>query len=533
MYNGKKTFHSLKIALFSLSVAFSHNALAADSVYLENVTLPECDANNPEVQFISSSSDWSKINDSSKSVFCVKPGDYSGLGPVTLTADGTSSKRRYIILDNGNDTHPAKLSTSNQANVILYFDNADYWVVDRMSTRGYGSSLGDSSMKFKNGASDNIINRHFLDDFYDGINLQHGSYNITIQNSRIQDMTHTGRKQDRTGVRLSNAGYNGTKIINTKIINNEFKNCSDAIQSTRSTGPGGWPDLVNDVDYSGTIMDSNIIYITPDIYTDGDGHYTTSGKYAYAENAIDLKVGAEDASNPMIITNNIMWGYRQSDKTGSSIGGAGKAMTIHYKVPNTFIENNVIFDSQYGIGVADRKEFSAVMNGGSIKNNIFYRIGYSTPSDAFGMYLYDSKNMNVESNIFVDLPAAKSLVFKNTSNSTSKCNVFINVGAGSGSVDIMESNTYYDNASEAKHTNLTLAYDKYSNNPKTITLYGVIPTESSPHECTLGFPIVSETPVAEETPAPVAEEIPTAEETPTAEEKAGPFIMDVYTKELK
>lgn len=533
MHNKINILSSLKIGLLSLTFVLSSNAFAADSQYLEEITLPECNANNPEVQFISSNADWSKINDSSKSIFCVKPGDYSGAGIITVTADGTDSNRRYIILDNGNDTHPATLSTSNQANAILYLDNADYWVVDRMSTRGYGSSLGQSSMKLKNGSSNNIINRHFIDDFYDGINLTHGAYNNTIQQSQFHNMTHTGRKQDRTGLRLSNASYNGTKIINTKIISNEFINCSDAIQLTRSTGPNGWPDLVNDVDYSGTIMDSNLMYITPDIYTDGSGYYTTSGKYAYAENAIDLKVGAEDANNPVIITNNIMWGFRQSDKTGSSISGTGKAMTIHYRVPNTFIENNIIYDSQYGIGVGDSKEFSAVMTNGSIKNNIFYKIGYSTPSDAFGMYLYDSKDMVVEENIFVDMPSAKTMAYSNNSNITSLNNVLINAGPVSGVENII----YYDSVSDANHGELIFLMDKHTNEPSTITLSGAAPTPSSLHydyfDVDFLAPTGDTTPVDDTNTTPVDDTTPVVDTTPVAEEATGPFIMDIYTNELK
>ncbi len=88
------------------------------SKYLEEVNLPKCDASNPEVQFIRSNDDWKTINSSSKRIFCVSPGDYKSLENISITASGTGEKRRYIILNNGNDLHPGQLDKSQ---IAIYF----------------------------------------------------------------------------------------------------------------------------------------------------------------------------------------------------------------------------------------------------------------------------------------------------------------------------------------------------------------------------------------------------------------------------
>lgn len=535
MRNKTNTLNSLKIGLLSLMFILSSNAFAADSEYLENITLPECDATNPEVQFISSNTDWSKINDSSKSIFCVKPGDYRSAGKITLSADGSSAKRRYIVLDNGNDTHPAKLETSEQANVWLSFDNGgSYWVIDRISSLSVDTGSAEKLYRFYGGASNNILNRLHITDLKDhGIAFYHGCDNNTIQNSRIADMSLGGRQRDRVAILLSNSITDGSTTLNTKIINNEIVNACDAIQLTRADD-----GTYTNVNFAGTIIDNNLLWITPDIYTDEE--------HAWAENAIDLKAGSKDTANPVVITNNKMWGFRHN----SSGSGQGKAVTIHFGVPNLVFENNYIMDSEWGISLSTSRDNDIpypAMNA-LFKHNVFYKVNKTVDGDTpYVMFSYACNNIRIEENVWVGSLTGYAMRFENNSGDTTfKNNVLISSGQTAHVSGVLEAsgNYYYDtsngikgtgdisyaNASDAKMGDYTFNYDLFTNNPKQITLVGVVTTSLSPHANLAGIPDapVSEEPVAEE---PVAVEPVTVE--PVTVEPTGPWIMDYQNKELK
>jgi len=324
------------------------------SPYLETITLPQCDTTNPEVQIISSNADWSHINDLDKTIFCVKPGDYSDLGNIKLTTSGTKDKERYIVLDNGNNIHPGKLNKSELAKVGFILQDTNYWIIDRMA---YWESLNTLNPIQIRNSDYNIINRYFMHNVGNGIYLFPESSNNTIQNCRIE-RTNINIHYDRAAIGLaSDSKYKEQELItikNTKILNNEVYNFVDGFQAIRS----GWYDngvlkFSNNVNYEGTIIDNNIFYIDDTIYTDCQGNHTITGNCAYAENAIDLKAGSNNPNNPMIISNNKMWGFREADKTNSTLADPGVAMPIHYSVNNIKIENNIIFDSDIGIAITN------------------------------------------------------------------------------------------------------------------------------------------------------------------------------------
>jgi len=349
------------------------NDTSSTNPYLEPVNLPKCDASNPEVQFIRSNADWNKINSSSKRIFCVSPGDYTSLGSIKLTANGTAKKRRYILLNNGNDTHPAKLDSSQLANMAIKFNGASYWTLDRMARFDVDINYAYS---FMNGSSYNILNRMYTDNIGQSVLVQNNCHNNTIQNSRFNYMTHAKRKGDGVCISLFTYGDQMVTIKNTKIINNEIVNQGDGIQTVRHNRNSD--GKLQDANYEGTIIDSNDIYITSDIYTDGKGNYTPTGKYAYAEDAIDLKVGSDNPANPIVITNNNMWGSRKSDGTNSSISSGGGEIVVHYGVKNVIINDNVMFNASSGIASGDNNRFQYSMSDSEIKRNIFYDLGTIT-----------------------------------------------------------------------------------------------------------------------------------------------------------
>jgi len=376
------------------------SAVETDNVemnpYLEKFTLPTCDANNPEVFFIKSNEDWSHINDEDKSIFCVAPGDYSSLGAIKLTTSGSAEKRRYIVLDNGNDLHPGKLNRDQLAKVGFILQDSNYWIIDRMAY--WESRTTFHPIKIIN-SDNNLINRYFMDNVGSGIYLYNGSDNNTIQNCRIQ-REDISIFYDRAAIGLdSDNRYNEDAIINitnTKIINNEVYNFVDGFQAIRTTWmEDGKRAGVKEVNYEGTVINGNHFYIDSTIYTDCKGNQDPNGECAYAENAIDLKAGSNNPENPMIISHNLMWGYKESDKTNSYLSDPGVALVVHYNVDNIIIKDNTIFNSTFGINMTDPLPGMLTVSNAIISNNIFDHI------DNYSIGIVYANDISITNNLFI------------------------------------------------------------------------------------------------------------------------------------
>ena len=462
------------------------------SPYSETVNLPTCDANNPEVQFIESDSDWNHINDTDKSIFCVSPGDYVNAGTVQLTTSGTENDKRYIVLNNGNDLHPAKLNQNEIARVRLSFKDTNYWVIDRMS---YWESLNtDNPVKLIN-SDNNLISRHFLKNVGNGIYLYPGSDNNTIQQCRI-DRDNINIHYDRAAIGLYDNQQSNISITNTKILNNEIKNFVDGFQAIRMS--------TLNLNYEGTILDNNTIYIDNTIYTDCNGNHDPEGQCAYAENAIDLKAGSNNPNNPIVISNNKMWGYKKSDTTNSELNDHGTAIAGHYNVKNLLIENNLIMDSDFGININSPLDGLSSINNANINNNIFqnilnYPIGLVSASDIsitnnlftdlkkypnlqYGIYwllVINSKNIQVENNRVFNTNGRSALLLT-LENLISNQNEYFD-----SEIDSVYSNTTLESLSDVLHStdpttsyiNYELSIDQFTDTPTQVIKENIISTE--------------------------------------------------------
>ncbi len=517
------TLSILRIGLLSLIFIFSSSAFAATtSKYLEEITLPECDASNPEVQFISTNAGWDKINNSSKSIFCVKPGDYRGAGQISLSAKGTSSSRRYIILDDGRETHPGKLQTSEQANVWLSFDNGgSYWTIDRISSLDITSA--STLYGFKGGASYNICNRLNIDNFDRAWIVYHLGHNNTLQNSRIANQILSSRKSDRIATGIVSAGVDNCQIHNTKFILNEISNTLDAIQLTEVN--------VEAANYEGTIIDGNRMWITTDLYmtakgSDG-GVSDVNGLYSYSENALDFKGGSSNSDNPITVTNNIMWGWRKN----ASDGDPGSSTTVHHTINNFIYEHNIMFDSYTALAnISPSNTFS-------FKHNIIYecdKLPSGITKDA--LYIYNAHNVEFENNTFVGNNSYSGTNLHNLSKGlTFKNNLYIDNSNVAGSTpDEISGNYYYDTTSESEYSgtnggaasnanmaDLVIDYDIYTNDSKQRILKGVLSTSSSPHKDVAGVINV------------LVDNTTTSTTVVVTEEPQGPWIIDFNKKEFK
>jgi hypothetical protein len=359
------------------------------------LTIPSCDFKNSKVFMIRNVDDWKHINDMNKTIFCVKSGDYSSLGHINLTRSGTREKKRYILLDNRSKLHPSKLKKSDLAKVAFKFNNTNYWVLDRLS---YTQSDNAFIPIVLSNSDHNIISRYFVNNVKGGAIVLHpNSDENIIVNCRIQ-RTEATAYLDRAAIELNNNGKDNISIKNNKIINNEIVNAVDGIQLVKT---GNVQQRY--INYEGTLIKNNHISINKSIYTDCQGSLQVDGSCAFAENAIDLKAGSENKNNPVVISNNKLWGFKKSDTVDytkennrSTLSDLGVVIPIHYNAQHIVIKNNLFFNSSMGLAIDGKIHGYAAQNI-RIENNIFYNI-YSS-----AIYATFVKNIIIKNNSFQNI----------------------------------------------------------------------------------------------------------------------------------
>ncbi len=511
--NNNKSFLILsKTLFFAMIYMICISLLHAGSRYEEPFTIPPYDPHNATHLLITpSNGKWRSelLNSSAYQHFYITPGAYHT--KINLTASGTRDKRRTLSLYNGNDKHPAALPDTQVADVRLYFKGASYWIVDRMA-------ILDTTLPYvvhiQDNATHNIINRLHAKNYTYGIVILPFCHYNTVQNSYMNHMTHAGRMSDDVAIALASSNIVGTRTEGTKIINNDIRNANDGIQLVVSAAL-----TANDVSYPGTIIDSNRIWMDGDVYTNGDyavHGYNPNGAYMIGENALDLKTGSDDPKQPILITNNIMWGYQRVDTTpqGSYSGGSGQAIVVHYGVYNMKINNNIVTHSQRALGIAALEEGGPPYSAryGEITHNIFHNLNTVNPEDdrTYGMYIYNSTEVRIANNTFVDIALNSQgqgyfFNYENTTESPFVNNVIINTSGSRSSFGNRVDNNFYYNThnirfdetnkhlfSDSKEANMgdyTFAYERFTNHQKYKTLKGVLTTKTSPHATKAGSSI--------------------------------------------
>jgi hypothetical protein len=262
------------------------------------------------------------------------------------------------------------------------------------------------------------------------------------------------------------------------------------------------------VHYPNTIIDNNRIWNDGEIRTNGDyatNGYNMIGEYQIAENAMDFKAGSDDVNKPIVITNNMMWGYRTGDTTagGSFTAKYGPAFVVHYNVSNVIFENNAIFDSDVAFTM------SGLMTGlpysgenWSIRHNIFADIHVVNPKQdaTFALYFYNARSIEIENNVFATIPntfGGRFLSFNDsTIESTFRNNVVIDSQATTAEYNVKVDNNYFYNskyslggenhtyaaAEDAKMQEYSFTYKRFTENPQVQKVQSnVRSTDTSPH----------------------------------------------------
>jgi len=470
----------------------THTVHSDKNPYLEPINLPKCDASNPEVQFIRKNADWKHINDKNKRIFCVSPGNYTALkkivGPnmisgIKITSSGTPKKRRYILLNNGNNIHPAKLKKSQLANYTLELKGASYWVIDRAAS--FDVNFSHSFILNRN-STHNIFNRMFTQNLFHTMWIRNGSHYNTIQNSRFDGVSKQGALADLSTINLLDFGDIEIEIKGTKVINNEFLNTKAIRMAAESLGDKyDYYAKRQHCNYEGTIFDSNTLEFNHAGRTDCKGHYVPNGKCSNAEFGVEMKAGTDNGDNPLIITNNKQWGGRPTDPTFKTLSGKGGFSTAYLGTKNVYYARNVVFDNTSGISAADGGNKGIGNSHITIEKNIFLNCGerYRAKGKS-ALQIWSSESITVKNNLIVNPLGSWANVSGNYHNNYFGKNDIININTPIvyknnkepiKGIQPIDTNHYYKTPEAGGYTeDYVFTADKFTNNPRIIRLKNVI-----------------------------------------------------------
>lgn len=373
--------------------AFNYWDEPDDSAYRANIgTPPACD------YVIDSVGDWAQINSGSYRVFCVAPGDYTSLGTITLTADGTALAPRWIRYYNpavADSAHPYHFSLGDRAIIRnVSMSAANYWIMDRISIDMTGGSSATHAILVSQ-SSNNVFSRLDLRDFWAGITFYNGSSYNTVQDSTLHD---NSAGYDAGAVQNHSWDYDGSHPLANcqynRVISNEIWNVGDGFQNIG--GLGSDPEE----DYRGTVVYNNDMYVTTDRYTDCSGSADPDGLCARAENAVDLKSSSGSAAAPVIIAHNRMWGFRES-QSGSGMSDQGNALVAHFLNENLQIEGNIIWDSATGLYLG--YDFTASRVGGNLFHTLLAASNdgtWGTTTEGLLVSGIGNLDLDVDDNVF-------------------------------------------------------------------------------------------------------------------------------------
>ncbi len=439
-----------------------HGGSFADGGWRDN-NLPwigpqTCQSSNPEVFIIKSISDWSHINDSDKRIFCVNPGDYGNDNAGSeeekvfkITSSGTKNKRRYLLLNNGNFDHPARLVNNYQdksswinqlARYRIKLINANYWSIDRLA---YWNDAENThySIDLIN-STHNLFDRVLIADTTDAIKIQNHSDANNFKRMHIEKSqwsvdynTNNPGNIITDDAAIAIIGNAHTKTVDNLFEDNEIINYVDPIQLVRNSysKDNGEYEFYRDIDFAGTKIINNRFYVTSLLYTDCNGKLDPNGECSMSENGIDIKAGSHDINNPIIIKNNYLFGFKKSDYNGGD--DEGTAIVSHYHVANLIITDNMIFNSDNGFGSDLNRDFAnkwhvTALENATIKDNIFYNIKnnrdeirfFSIAGTLEGI-LNGAKNITISDNIFANREKTTSIKLENCDDLTIKNNTFV------------------------------------------------------------------------------------------------------------
>lgn len=175
-----------------------------------------------------------------------------------------------------------------------------------------------------------------------------------------------------------------------RIVNCQIYNFPDSIAVTHAVDNIPTPGGLGDGIINGTVIAGCDFYTTPDLYT-------VDGK-APTENALDLKGGSSDPSDPVRVIDNRMHGFRFSTIVG---GSDGAAVVVHNWSRNYYFGRNVMYDCPVGARVDVWPTGQPqVARGIVFEENVFHGIRPFAAGDA-GKAIHARLPMTLRRNAFV------------------------------------------------------------------------------------------------------------------------------------
>jgi hypothetical protein len=400
------------------------------SPYVEAVPAPGgCDVVIDEAN---SATTLGLLDDPTKRVFCVEPGDYRAAGKVVLAASGSRTSRRFLRF-NAPDGSLEDIEQRGQAVFESIRIDGSWWVVQGLSV--VPKDPATQSLVTLRGGDHNVLEGNLIDASEQwNVGLQQGvtvsflgsdpaTYN-SIQSNLIRGGNRSRIGVDYAGVLIGSSLYPGGNDFN-KILDNEISDWGDGIQLSES------PECDSADRPHGTLIDGNDIYITAAKRVDcADGSPDPDGDCSCSENGIDVK--PDPGSHPSLwtrITNNRLWGFRPTlEPSCGGSGSRGQAINAGNQCAgHVLVARNIVLDATTGV--------SPVGPGWVIAGNLFYDIrvplsGRGGGGTAISPSL-SSSGLDVQFNTVVDVDNAYD---DGSSNTDTRCNAVIdNVGvAGPG-----------------------------------------------------------------------------------------------------
>jgi hypothetical protein len=351
-------------------------ALFQDSQFLENIPEPPpCDV---VITTANAATTLPMLNDPSKYVFCISPGNYLARGQIALRTQGTSTRRRYFRYNGSWPTLPAIRQTDRVRLHGLLINEASWWVVEGITVQP--TTQDTSYLVAIFGSSNNVLQGNLIDaSLQSNYKFQSGivfgatgpasadpgtpsTYN-SIQRNVIRGGNKSRLPVDYAGVNIPVEDVAGANNDYNKILDNEIYDWGDGIQVSSSTDVCSSYVAVP----RGTLIDNNDIYITSAKRVRcSDGAPDPDGECSCSENGIDIKVApGSNASRWTRVMNNRLWGFRPTLRDAPSCGGSGsrgQAITSGNSCAGyVFVARNTIMDSTVGI-ITQGQEWRVVGN---------------------------------------------------------------------------------------------------------------------------------------------------------------------------
>ncbi len=441
------------------------------------VPVPTIDCAAADARHIRSLDDLTALDDPAARIFCVHPGDYRAAGVLELTASGSETAPRMLVLYDperaGESTHPVRLDVDRRATFAGFrIQGARYWILERLA---FDLEFARTNT-LVDGAGHNVVDRALIEHYGgSGFSVEDGCHDNTLQNSVVREgPRYVG---DRIAVILHANGAGRVTTLRTRIVNNEIYNGTDAIQLHRFDTGGSHSD------FAGTIIENN------DLYADETAQVpcpTGGGTCGLFENGLDIKSGSDDPLSPVIVRNNRVWGWRRTDPASGS-DSWGTAILVHNESQYVLVQSNTVFDSSRGIGVLPREGDGRI----TVIDNYVARITDDGNSGAYALVPYSGSGLEIYRNVIF---GARNWLSSESASLDVRCNVVLEapeVSAG-GALSADYNFTYAaaslggphdihrDAVSDARHEPRCFHVQMWTG-PREVCLPNLQETDASPH----------------------------------------------------